>query len=261
MGSSATAVLPPPAGPATWPAAYRAMARWQLASLRLFLPLIVVVQVLIGAGIVLGFGLFLPPPISTRTAEYLCAGVPVFNLYMLGLILLPQTVGQHRIAGTYDYMQSVPIPRTVTLASWWTVALVGGVPGVLAALVAARLRFGFHPHPSPDVVAAVLLVSLTATAMGAANAHAVRQPMIAMIGTQILNFIPIGFAPVALPADQLPHWLVSVNRVLPFESMGVVMRAGLSASPVDGVARGYLMLALWSAGCLAVALWAMGRRA
>jgi len=45
-------------GPSYWWDSYRAMFRWELTNLRLVLPVTVMVQVLSGAGFVLGVGLF-----------------------------------------------------------------------------------------------------------------------------------------------------------------------------------------------------------
>jgi ABC-2 type transport system permease protein len=247
-------------GPAYWRDSYRVLTRWELASMRQFLPVIVAVQVLAGVGLVLGFGLFLPTAMPPRSVLYVSTGVPVFNLYLIGLILMPQIVGQQRIADTYDFSRSLPVPRGVGLASWFTVTVLAGVPALAASLLAARLRYGFHPQLSTALVPAVALVALTATAIGAVMAHAISRPMVTMTLTQVLNFVAIGFSPVAFPAEQLPGWLAAANHVLPFESMAVVMRSALSGAEVDGVVRAYVVLSAWSVACVMLAVRALGRR-
>jgi len=117
-----------------------------------------------GAGLVVGFSLFMPDVVPDRTVLYVSTGVPVFNLYLLGLVVMPQVTGEQRMADTYDFVQSLPVR------------------------------------------------------------------------------------------------LVSVNHVLPFESMAVTMRGSLTATPVSGVGQAYLMLLAWTTGCVALALWALGRR-
>ncbi len=247
-------------GPGYWLAAYRSMLGWQLASLRMFLPLLAAVQVLAGVGFVLGFGLLFPGQPPASTALYIATGVPVINLYILGLIVLPQVVGQQKTAQTYDFVQSLPVPRAVGFAAWYTVTVLVGLPGMLATMVVAELRYHVGYSVSPLVIPAVLLVTLTATAIGYALGHGVQAPMATQVITQALNFFAMGFAPVCFPREQLPSWLATVNRVLPFESMAVVMRSALHASPVAGVPRGYAVLAGWAVGCLLVAVWAVGRR-
>ncbi|NLT56779.1 MAG: ABC transporter permease [Actinomycetales bacterium] len=247
-------------GPRYWVSCYPRMVAWQFATLRLYLPVLAVVQVLAGVGFVLGIGLFFPGEVPHRSAVYVSTGVPVINLYLLGLVLLPQVIGQQRLAKTYDFTQSLPVPRSVGFAAWYTMTLLVGAPAVVATLAAAALRYDPGFAVSLAVVPAAALVCLTATAVGQAMAHAVAEPMVVQVLTQILNFLAIGFAPVCMPPEQLPDWLVTVNRWLPFDAMAVVMRSALVEQPVAGVARACLVLAAWTAACLALAGWAVGRR-
>lgn len=247
-------------GPWFWWESYRRMAHWELAGMRAYLPVIVAVEILAGAGMVLGFGLLMPSVVPPRTALFVSTGVPVINLYLVGMVVMPQEVAQQRTAGTYEFLRSLPIPRAVDLLAWVTVTLVTGLPGMAASLLAAHWRYGFVPHVSPALLASVLLTAVTATAVGSALAHAIPQPMVTMTLAQVLNFVAIGFAPVAFPAERLPGWLVSVNHLLPFESMAVTMRAALTSGPVGGVGQAYLVMAGWTAACVGLALWALGRR-
>ncbi len=262
---TATGAAPPVAairsGPGYWLGSYLIMVRWEFASLRLLLPLMAAVQVLAGVGFVLGFGLFFPGEVPQSAARYLATGIPVINLYVLGLIMLPQIVGQQKIAKTYDFTQSLPVPRAVNFAAWYTITILVGFPAVAATLLAARLRYGVDLAVNPAVVGAALLVSLTATAIGYALGHGVRVPMVTQVITQVLNFGAIGFSPLCFPPSQLPGWLATVNRYLPFESMAVAMRGGLLPGPVPGIPRAYAVLGAWSCGCLLIAAWAVGRRA
>ena len=64
-------------GPGYWWQSFLMMTRWEIVGLRLLLPITVFVQVLTGAGFVLGVGLFfgqIPP--RDLTAEQI---VPVFG--------------------------------------------------------------------------------------------------------------------------------------------------------------------------------------
>jgi ABC-2 type transport system permease protein len=247
-------------GPGYWCGSYLHMVHWQLATLRRHLPALAITQLLAGVGLVLGLGLFFSGPVPAQSVLYISTGVPVINLYMLGLVMLPQMVGYQRLAQTYDFVQSLPIPRSVDFAAWYTVTILTGAPAMVATLVAARLRYGVDLAVSPMVVVATALVCLASTAIGYAMGHAIAVPMLAMLLTQIFNFFVIGFAPVAIPPEQLPRWLTSANQWLPFESMGVVMRSSLVDSPVIDVGRAYLVLGVWTCGCLGVAAWAVGRR-
>jgi ABC-2 type transport system permease protein len=96
----ATVALPRPQtqvrrGPAHWIGGYRAMLRRQLLSLRTLLPLLIAVQVLVGAVFVVGIALLFDD-ISPTAALFVSTGAPVINLLMVGLILGPQLVAQQK---------------------------------------------------------------------------------------------------------------------------------------------------------------------
>lgn len=246
-------------GPAYWLDSYVAMVRWQLASMRQALPTTLVVQVLAGVGFVYGFGLFFGSSIPPRSALYISTGVTVINLYLVGLILLPQIVGQLKAAKTYDYIRSMAAPRAVVFLAWWSVTLLVGVPALVVSVAAAALRYHQAFVVSPYIVPAVLLVSLCSLAIGYALGHAVAQPMMTNVLTQVLNFGAIGFAPVAIPPEQLPAWLQSVNHLLPFESMATIMRVALTGGS-ESVLVAYTVLGLWTCACLGIAGWSVSRR-
>ncbi len=235
------------------------MTRWELGSLRLLLPLIVAIQIVIGGGFALGIGLFFDQ-IPDRNALYLSTGVTVVTLITVGLVLGPQLVGNRKTADTYDFLWSLPVPRTTQAAAWTMVNAVIALPGMLAALLIADWRYDIPLHVSPSIVPAVLLTIVTATMVGYAFAHAIRKPMVTQLITQLLIFFILGFAPINFPPENLPGWLASVNEWLPFHHMAVVMRAGLTENLVTDVGRSYGVLALYTVASSAVAAWVIGRR-
>jgi ABC-2 type transport system permease protein len=248
-------------GPRYWWDSYLLMVRWQLASLRSLLPLIAIVETMTGLGLVLCFGLFFAGPVPPRSVLFVTTGAPVINLYILGLVLLPQMVGQEKAAKTYDYTLSMPVPRPAAFGAWYTMNLLVGVPGTIVTLAAASLRYDLSWFSlSAMVVPATLLIALVASSLGYAIGHAIANPMLSGALVQLCNFIAFGFAPIIMPPDQLPNWLAEINRWVPFESMGTVMRSALSSLPTPGVGRAYLMLVVWTAAALSVAGLAIGRR-
>src|SRR5699024_8393091 len=98
----------PPTRPATLPApgaagalsTYRTLLRWTLSQIGAMLPLIILVQALLAAGIIVGFG-FLIPDIDTSTALFLSTGAPTVLLLVIGLVMVPQGVAQARTDGTF----------------------------------------------------------------------------------------------------------------------------------------------------------------
>jgi len=246
-------------GSVYWWHSYRMMVRWELTGLRLVLPVTVMVQILTGAGFVLALGLFfgqVPP----RAALFVSTGVLVLTLVTIGLVLGPQLVAQQKAEQTYDFLWSLPVPRTTAALAWVTTNFILGLPGMLVALGVALLRYDLDLHVSPAVVPAVLLTLLTGTMIGYALAHALGNPMLIAAITQLTIFVILGFSPINFPADQLPGWLAALHRWLPLAPMADTVRAGLTVGVVEGVARSYLVLGAWAAASVAVTAAVLRRR-
>ncbi len=248
-------------GAAAWVSGYRAMVRWHLSSMRLWLMLLALVQLLAGVGYVLGVGLFFSdvPPLA---AAYVSTGAPVINLVLLGMLLGPQLVADMKANGGYDFIQSLPVPTTASAAAWYTVNLIGGLPPFMATLVVAHVRYPDVDFAiSPVVVLAVPLVVFAGTMVGYALAYAIVDPRITQLVTQVLVFALMGFAPIVFPAQQMPDWLVSVNEWLPLTHMATVVRDSLTDGLVTAdVGRAYLILTVWALAAGAAAVRELGKR-
>ncbi len=242
-----------------WVRSFQMMTRWELGSLRMLLPLIVAIQIVTGGGFALGVGL-LYDDMPARSALYLSTGVAVVTLITVGFVLGPQLVAQHKLAGTYDFMWSLPVPRTTQAAAWVLVNSVIALPGMVAAVLIAGWRFDLELRLSWAIVPAVLLTIVGATMIGYAFAHALEKPMITQLITQLLIFVILGFAPINFPPENLPGWLADVNMYLPFHHMANVIRAGLTDGVVVGVANSYLVLTGYTVVSVLVAAWVIGRR-
>ena len=227
--------------------------------MRLLLPLTIMVQALSGAGIVLGFGLLIPE-MNQETAQYLSTGAVVVTLVLVGLVLGPQLVAQQRMQGSYDFMWSLPVPRTASSAAWLSLNVLIAVPGMAAAILTAALRYGVVFDIGFMVVPAVLFTLVTGTLLGYAIAHAVPNPEVTMVVSQVLIFVIFGFSPISFPAENLPIWLASAHEYLPFEHMANTVRGSL----VDGLAidlgRSYLVLSIWAIAATAISAAVLGRR-
>jgi len=253
---------PPPdatGGAGHWLHAYRRMVVWDVVDLRLQLPLLASVLVLQGAGFALGIGLFFHH-IPTRVAMFVVTGVPVVNLVTAGLIFEPQVVADQRTQGSYEFLQAMPVPRSATAAAWYTVSLVTALPAVVLSLVVGAARYHLTMAVTPAIVPAVLATSVAGTLIGYAIAHGVTAPMATRLVSVSFIFMIFGFCPVMFPAGQLPHWLVEVNRFLPFGSMATIVRAALVKGAATGVGSAYLVVTSWAAVSGLVAAWAVGRR-
>lgn len=241
-----------------WLRSYALLMQWQARSMRLFLPLVVVVQGVLAVGVVIGLA-FLYPSIDATTALYLTTGAPALTLITVGIIMVPQIVSQAKERGTLEYMRCLPVPRLTYLAADTTVWLLAALPGVAAALLVATLRFDLTLAVSPLVVPGMLLVALTSTSIGYAIASLL-PPMAAVLATNVLVFFVLLFSPVNFPAERLPGWLVELHRFLPVQSMAEVVRGTLAAD-VFAIAPGaWGVLATWCAGGFAAAALVMARQ-
>jgi ABC-2 type transport system permease protein len=263
MASSDAALILPPGGVERGIGRsgrdFVSMVRWHLASLRMWLVTIVIVQALSGVGFVLGISLFFHH-IPQSAALFVTTGVPVINLLIVGLVLGPQLVANQRTAGSYEYLQTLPVSRSVTAAAWYTVCLLCGLPAVVVSLVVGQLRYDLPLHISLMIVPAVLLTSFAGTMLGYALAHAITRPMVTLLITQMLIFIVFGFAPILFPLQRMPAWLADVNWWFPFRHMAVVMRAALTSGPNPGVSTAYAVIGVWTVVAAALAGWMLGRR-
>ncbi len=242
-----------------WWRSYRMMLRWEMTSLRLVLPVTIMVQILSGAGFVLALGIFfgqVPP----RAALFVSTGVLVLTLVTIGLVLGPQLIAQQKAEQTYEFLWSLPVPRTTAALAWVTTNLILGLPGMAVALGVALLRYDLDLHVSPAIVPAVLLTLFTGTMIGYAMAHALGNPMLIAALTQLLIFVILGFSPINFPAEQLPDWLAALHRWLPLAPMADTVRAGLTVGVVEDVTRSYLVLGAWAAASVGITAAVLGRR-
>jgi ABC-2 type transport system permease protein len=238
---------------------YGTMLRWHFASLRLWMALLAVVQVLSGVGLVLAIGLFFQH-IPHSAALYVSTGAPVLNMVMVGLILGPQLVANQKTAGGYEYLRAMPVSRCVNAVAWYTVCLVCALPAMAVTLCVASLRYNLELHVTAMVVPAVLLTTFTATMLGYALAHAINNATAIAMVTQAIVFVVFGFAPIIFPMAQMPRWLATVNWWFPFRHMAVATRAGLTPGSHAGLFTSYSVLVVWSITCALLAGRALGRR-
>jgi ABC-2 type transport system permease protein len=258
MAASPGQAAPGPAA-GRWLRSYGRMIAWDLADLRLHLPVLACVLILQGAGFVYGIGLLFSG-IPQAAAVFVSTGAPVMNLITAGLIFKPQLVANQRIGGSYDFLQSLPAPRTAAALAWYTVALAIALPAVVLTVAAGVARYHLHLAITPMIIPAVLLTCLTGVLLGLAVAHGITAPMVANLVSVTLIFVMTGFSPVAFPASQLPGWLAGANQWLPFGPMATITRSALVAGFAGGVPRAYAVVAAWAAAAALVVAWAQGRR-
>jgi len=255
---SAAAALPR-SGPEHWLRGYRHMLAFEVASSRQLLGFMLAIQLLLGAGMAVLYGFYLPV-IPPRLGAFIATGTPALALIPVGFVSLPSVIANRKLDHSYDYVRTLPVPRSASIAATATVFTLLVLPGAAVALALASWRYGVTLQISPMIVPAVLLTSLVATSAGAAIGHGVSDPMITALLGNLIIFLALLFTPVVFPPSQYPTWLVSVHGALPFYNMAIVLRAALSVGLVTNVARAYAVLGAWALAALAFAAWVVSRR-
>ena len=225
-------------------AQFLTLVRWSLKGVGPALPLVLIVQAMIGASIIIGIGLMIPN-ITLETAKYLSSGAPTVMMLTIGFVIVPQGVSAARANGTVDYQRALPIPRVIILAADFTVWVLLAIPGLVVGILTGQIYYGFSFSVDlPVLVMAALMTSAMATAVGYAVAMGTPR-MVAMVVSQILAFFSMMFAPINYPSDVLPSWLRMTHQWLPFEAAGDLVRAGLLAEQYQVSSRDIIVLTVW----------------
>jgi ABC-2 type transport system permease protein len=227
-----------------WLRSYGLLLGWTGLRSRATLPLNLVVQTCLAVGIIIGFA-YLVPTMDGATALYFATGAPVLGLITVGMVIGPQEVASAKQEGIFDFNRSLPVPRSALIASDATVALVTALPGMLAALVVAGLRFDLTLDISILVVPAILLTACAAIGIGYGIGYGMAPPAARMM-SQLIVFIALMFSPITFPASRLPDWFASVHTVLPFQYMAEAVRDTLSTPPGGVSALPFAVLVAWS---------------
>jgi ABC-2 type transport system permease protein len=242
-----------------WLASLRAMLRFDFGRSRYWAPLMAVVQVMMGAGMAITYGFFYPD-VSGPVGTFIATGTPTLALIPLGFVMVPAAVGQQRLEGTFDFIWSLPSPRSSQVTSMFLLYTTLSLPGMVLALLVAVWRYDVDLRVSPLFVPAVLLCALMAVCVGFGMALAIPNPMVVNLITNALVFVVLLFTPIGFPPTFVPGWLFDLQQALPFYNMAVVIRAGLTVGVVDHVATSFLVLIGWTMAGVASTAWVIGRR-
>lgn len=246
-------------GPRYWVSSYAAMLRFDLAAQRNWLPMFVLMQILFGAGMAIIYGFYIGR-LSREAALFIVSGAPALAVLTAGLIGVTMMVTERQQAGTWDFIWSLPAPRSAAVASTFTVFTLLEIPGIVATLALAAWRYGLTLTVSPMAVPALLLSSLLATSIGFAMALLIGRPLVTNALVNALIFVVLIFSPVQFPISRLPLWLADLHRVLPVYYLGQVLRASVTTGLVSNLALSYAVLAAWMVAAWVGAAWVVGRR-
>ena len=235
----------PSSGVEHWFRSLGLMMRFDAGRAREWAAMMAVIQVMMGAGMAFMYGFFYPV-VTPTIALFIVTGTPTLALIPLGLVMVPTGVSEQKVEGTFDFIWSLPAPRSAQAASTFVLYTALSIPGMVVAVVIAAWKYGVTLSVSPAIVPAVLLSSLMAISVGFGMALAIKSPIVVNLITNTLVFVVLLFSPIVFPASHLPPWLMDIHRFLPFYAMAQVVRAGLTDGIVVDVARSYVVLVIWT---------------
>ena len=243
-----------------WLGSYRSMLRFELINLRTWILIALLIQLLMSTGMVFMYGFYfgtMPPGAQT----FLVTGIPALALVPIGFVLVPGMIMERKLRDTYDFISSLPVPRLVSAAATFTISSAIAMPGTVLALWIAEVRYDVDISVSAAIVPAILLAALMATSVGFAFGHAIPDPRVASLLTNLIVFLVLLFSPIVVPIGLFPDWWAAVHRILPFWHMAVVVRGGLTDGLLTtSVTTSYLVLGAWTVGSWLLAGWVVGRR-
>lgn len=131
-----------------------------------------------------------------------------------------------------------------------SLALFGGVGGLLVTLIAGSTGFGALPGPFLPLV---VVISLMGAAVGATTMVLLRLFGSAGVSLASILMLILGNSSSGgiMPAAYLPAWLRPLSEILPV-GVGVRAMQGLSRFEDDGLVRALVILPLWVLGAALV---------
>jgi ABC-2 type transport system permease protein len=246
-------------GAGYWLASLRAMMRFDIGRARQWAVLMIVIQVMMSTGMAFMYGFFYPH-MTQSTALYITTGTPTLALIPLGFVMVPANVGRQKLEGTFDFIWSLPVPRSAEAVATFLLFTLLSLPGAVLALAVASWRYGIRLSVSPQIVPGTMLCALMAVSVGFGMALAIRNPLLINLITNALIFVVLLFSPIVTAPSHFPAWLLTTDRVLPFYNIAEVIRAGLSHGLVTDLTRSYLILLGWTVAGWLMTGWVVGRR-
>lgn len=176
------------------------------------------------------------------------ATVAVFNL--------PIALATYRERGVLRQLAVAPVSPVALFASQLAARAVLSALGISLLLLTAELGYGLRFAGSlPSALAAGILGFLAMMAFGFALAALVPSARTALVVAFVVFYPMLFFSGMALPPEILPERVRQVAEFLPATPIVTLLHAAWTAEPWSDHWRALLLLAAWTAGSLATAIW------
>jgi len=238
---------------------FRDLLSMQLRTLRDEVVVIMLIQVALSLGLVLGMG-YLIPNITESTATFLVTGTATQSFVTVGLVMLPQMLAQAKAEGRMEYFLTLPISREAYLMSLVALSAVFALPGVAFCIAFGAWHYDLSFTLDPMVLVVMVLSVLSLAGVGVAMAvYSPHQQLVNALA-QLIIFYVLFFAPILLPASQLPEVLQITAKLAPPTYAADAVRATLTDLPDTHLARDLWVMTGFAGASIALSAFAIRRR-
>ncbi|MEX1103288.1 MAG: ABC transporter permease, partial [Dehalococcoidia bacterium] len=189
------------------------LTKLTLLSSRQGVVFVVMIQVVLTVGLVLGYG-YLIPDISQTAALYVTTGAATNAIVTTSLVMLPQMLAEAKHQGRMDFMLTLPISREVYLLSQVVSTIILAAPGTILAVAFGAWHYDISLDISPWVPVVVVLGIASLAGVGVTVVMLSNHFQVTNAITQLVIFYVVFFAPILLPKEQLPELLQAVSTVM-----------------------------------------------
>ena len=235
------------------------LVKISLLSYRQGIAFVVMIQVVMTVGLVLGYG-YLIPDISERAALYVTTGAATNAIVTIALVVLPQVLSEAKHQGRLDFMLTLPISREMYLLSQVMTAVILAAPGTVLAVAFGAWHYDLTLAISPLLPVVILLGIASLAGVGVAIVSVSSHMQVTNAITQLVIFYVIFFAPILLPADQLPEVLQTVSKVMPVTYAADAMRSALTDMEGTHIGRDLAVLSGFALASLTLSAVSIRRR-
>ncbi len=235
------------------------MTKLTLLSYRQGVAFLVMVQMVLAGGLVLGYG-YLIPDISDTAAFYVTTGAATNATITVALVMLPQMLAEAKQQGRMEFMLTLPISREMYLLSQVMATIILAAPGTILAVAFGAWHYDLSMDVSPWLPVVILLGIASLAGVGVSVAMLSNHLQVTNAITQLVIFYVVFFAPILLPKEQLPDLLQAVSTVMPPTYAADAMRASLTDLPGTNLSRDLVVLTGFAAVSLSLSAVSIRRR-
>lgn len=235
------------------------LVKISLLSYRQGIIFLIMIQVVMTVGLVLGYG-YLIPDISDTAALYVTTGAATNAIVMVALVMLPQVLSEAKHQGRMDFMLTLPISREMYLLSQILTAVILASPGTFLAVVFGAWHYDLALELSPFLPLVIVLGISSLAGVGVAIVALSSHMQVTNAVTQLVIFYVIFFSPILLSAEQLPDVLQAVSKAMPVTYVADAMRASLTDMPGTHLGRDLAVLSGFALASLTLSAVTIRRR-